>query len=231
MGANNTRLYVVGTDSSRAETEALSEVKPPRLLLSFFYFRTKGLRGYLSRLGYKPEILLDSGAFSAYSKGRNISLIDYIDFIRAHEEVIDRYIALDVIGDPDITQAYYEIMRSKGISPIPVFHFGGDFRYLDYYVERGETLIALGGSAMIRNKQTVAAWIAEVNSRYPSVEFHLLGSSSRQITDSVRLYSCDSSTWILQAINGNPKHIKGKTADAKKARAVFNLRELLEVYA
>jgi hypothetical protein len=226
------KLYFVVTDKGSEEVEVIKRLKPPRLLASYFYFRTKGFGNLTEKIGYEPEILLDSGAFSAWSTGKNISPIDYMRFIDENERYLNggRYIALDVVNEPILTRFYYEIMRYKGYKPIPVFHFGDDFKYLDYYVDKGEKTIALGGSAKMRSKPTVAAWCSDVIGKYPGINFHLLGSSSRQITDHCDLASCDSSTWIIKAFNGKPKHIPGKTRESKIKRAEFNMRELMDEY-
>ena len=46
------------------------------------------------------DILLDSGAFSAFNRGERIDLDDYIGFVKANESLIYRCINLDEIpGD------------------------------------------------------------------------------------------------------------------------------------
>jgi hypothetical protein len=226
------KLYFVVTDKGSEEVEVIRRLKPPRLLASYFYFRTKGIANLIEKLGYQPEILLDSGAFSAWNIAKNVSLIDYMRFIDENERHLNsgRYIALDVINEPMLTRFYYDAMRYKGYTPVPVFHYGDDFEYLDYYVNKGETTIALGGSAKMRSKPTVAAWCSDVIGKYPGINFHLLGSSSRQITDHCDLASCDSSTWIIMAFNGKPKHIPGKTRASKIERAAYNMRQLMDDY-
>jgi hypothetical protein len=226
------KLHFVVTDKGSEEVEVIKRLKPDRLLASFFYFRTKGIDTLIEKIEYRPEILLDSGAFSAWNIGKNFSIIDYMRFIDFNERFLNggRYIALDVINEPMLTRYYYEMMRYKGYTPIPVYHYGDDFEYLDYYIEKGEKTIALGGTAKMRSKPTVAAWCADVIGKYPGIDFHLLGSSSRQITDHCDLASCDSSTWIIKAFNGKPKHIPGKTRESKIARAEFNMRELMNEY-
>jgi hypothetical protein len=224
------KLYFVVTDKGSEEVEVIRRLKPPKLLASYFYFRTKGIANLVEKLGYQPEILLDSGAYSAWSTGKNISPIDYMRFIDENEQYIGKYIALDVVGDADLTRYYYEIMRFKGYSPMPVFHYGDDYKHLDYYVDKGERSIALGGTAKMRSKPTVAAWCSDVVGRHPDVKFHLLGSSSRQITAHCDLASCDSSTWIIKAFNGKPKHIPHKTRAAKVERAAYNMAELMKDY-
>lgn len=218
--------FYFSTTAYTDEISALTEVKPKRLLFSYFYFRNKRLIDVFNRLGYTPELMLDSGAYSAFTRGKNISIVDYMNYIKANAEQINHYITLDVIGDPYITRRYYEIMLAKGFNPIPVFHYGDDFKTLDEYVNYGAGYIAIGNTVPIKDKKKVAEYVSKVVSRHPGVKFHLLGSSAEPVLGINGLYSCDSSTWIIQAKNGKPKHIKGNGQPAKIRRAVFNLREI-----
>jgi hypothetical protein len=220
------KLYHVVTSASTAEIEVVKEVKPPKLLLSYFYFKNRPLKDFIELIGYRPEILLDSGAYSAWSKGKNISPIDYMNYITVNKQYITDYIALDVIGDSDLTLKYYEIMKLKGLSPIPVFHYGDDENYLKLYIAEGNKYVALGNTVPIKNKTKVAEWVNDLTSRF-AVNFHLLGSSSKKITENTDLYSCDSSTWIMMAVNGKPKHIPGTSRQAKIERAKHNMIEEL----
>ncbi|MCP1354600.1 hypothetical protein [Aneurinibacillus migulanus] len=226
------KLYFVVTDATSIEAEVVRKIQPERLLMSYHYFRTKGIYSFIEKIGYKPkEIILDSGAFSAATKGRNISPIDYMRFIDENSEYIMRYIALDVIGDPDLTRMYYDIMRFKGYNPVPVYHFGDEMKYLDYYVKQGADYVALGGCAREWSRGKVVQWVQGAIGKYPDVKFHFLGSSSRKITDHCDLYSADSSTWIMQAINGYPKEIPGRTRESKVLRAEWQMKRLIEEYA
>jgi hypothetical protein len=222
-----TNVYFVYTGQSSAEKEVLSEVQPDKVLVSYFYSKSKTLEVMFSELGYFPkDLILDSGAYSAWNKGREISLEKYMKYIEDNK--VKKYISLDVINDNgELSRINYEVMRSKGFDPIPVFHIGDELKHLHYYAQT-KSLIALGGTAKMRSKPKVREWVKEVISLYPSHSFHLLGSSSKQITDHVNLFSCDSSTWIMNAINGKPKHIKGKTRESKIERAIYNMRKALE---
>lgn len=192
----------------RDELEVIQVEKPERLILSYFYFRNKALKSVIEKLEYKLEIMLDSGAYSAYTGGKNIALPDYLNYILQNKEYIDKYIALDVIGDSYLTFKYYEIMKEKGFNPLPVFHYGEDYIYLARYYNSGEKYIALGGVigiggcvGKVKNQEAIK-WINTCKSFYPDVNFHLLGSSSKEILNNTQLYSCDSSTWIKMAFNG-----------------------------
>lgn len=222
-------LYHVFTGKSNAEYEVVEKLKPPNLLISYFYFKCKSLKEFIERIGYTPKIILDSGAYSAWRYGKNISPIDFMNYIKQNQEEVDfSYISLDVIGDPLLSVIYYKIMKLKGFSPIPVYHFGEDIQILNYYLKNGNDYIALGNTVPITNKEIVVNWINELKEKYPMIKFHLLGSSSKKITDCENLFSCDSSTWILQAINGCPKHILGNSTEAKIERAIYNMREELK---
>lgn len=216
-------VYFVGTNRSSVETQAIRETKPQKLLCSYFYFRTKGFKEYIERIQYKPSIMLDSGAWSAFTTGKNVALVDYMKFINDNKDFITSYISLDVIGDADMTYDYYKIMKKKGFKPIPVFHYAANEKYLRLYAA-DTNYIALGATVPIKDKGLVAKWINNLQFKYPNIEFHLLGSSSQKITMWTDIKSCDSSTWIMAAVNGMPKHIKGKIEKAK-----FNISMIQEL--
>lgn len=224
------KLYHVAVDTSTAELEALREVKPPRLLVSYFYHRNKPLEEYEKKLGYSPKFVMDSGAYSAWTKGKGIALTDYLECIDRNRDKLEHYFSLDVIGDSKLSYWYWQIMREKGYDPIPVFHYGEDEKYLKKYIEQTD-YIGLGGTVPISNKAEVADWARMITWQHPEKKFHLLGSSSGKIIDTCDLESTDSSTWFMQAIMGKPEHIKGTSREAKIERAVFNLKRELEVYA
>lgn len=210
------------------EKEAIKVIKPDKLLLSYYYFKNKKLEDFVNEIGYKPEILIDSGAYSAWTKGKNISLIDYMNWLTDNKKYIDKFITLDVIGDPLLSLKFFEIMKLKNFDPLPVFHYGDDEWYLRSYIAEGCKYIALGNTVPIKDKNKVAAWVNELTAKYPDIHFHLLGSSSKKITQNTDLYSVDSSTWIMMAIMGNPKHIEGKSRESKIERAKFQMLKIME---
>lgn len=213
-------IYFV-TACKKAELEVIKKLKPPNILMSYFYVRTKKIKEILEYIGYKPKILLDSGAFSAWTQEKHFSIIDYMNFIKEHEGYFDEYIALDVVMDEELTKAYYDIMLMKGFNPIPVVHFNGT-KYLDYYASKTDR-IAIGGLAKERNKAKVRDFVNEIIHKYPDHKFHLLGSSSKQIIDHCNLYSCDSSTWIMMSAMGKPKEIR-----SKKERMILHMKKIME---
>ena len=223
------KVYFV-TVGIREEIEVIRKVRPPRLLCSYWYFKHKNLREFCDSIGYRPEIMLDSGAYSAFTKGQSVNLFDYMKYIVKNDEYISRYITLDVIGDPFSTEAYYEIMLRKGFRPMPVYHFGDDASVMSQYIANRASMVALGNTVPIRDKAEVAKWCKEIHEQYPSVELHLLGSCSQKIIDCGAVSTCDSSTWYVQAVNGIPKDIPGKTKPSKISRAEANMIRIMEAF-
>jgi hypothetical protein len=223
------KIYHV-TAGRKDEIAAIKAARPPRLLLSYFYFRRKSLGDFIDSLGYQPEIMIDSGAWSAFNSGVEISIVNYMNYLQENlrRGLIDQYVSMDVIGDSELSLFFWNIMRKKGFSPIPVYHYKENEKYLKYYAKRTD-LIAIGGTVPESNKTTVAEWTRLIVWTYPEIKFHLLGSSSRKIIDTVDLYSVDSSTWIMQAKNGRPGHIPGSSAQGKIKRAIYNLKNEIDL--
>lgn len=217
------KVYFV-TTGLREEIEVIKKVRPPRLLCSFWYFKNKPLADFCIEIGYKPEILLDSGAYSAYTKGKKVNVLEYIDYIKNNDAYISRYITADVIGDEYSTYYLYRLMQAYGLKPVPVVHYGGYVLH-EMFTSR---LVALGNTVGVRDKCKVARWCQSIKKDFPHSDLHLLGSSSRAILESGALCSCDSSSWYMLAVNGKPKEIPGRTREAKLARAEANMRRIME---
>mgnify|MGYP003336480742 FL=1 len=70
------------------------------ILLSFAFHRTTDLGAVRAALGPDQRLMIDSGGFTAFSKGKEIRLSDYIAFLRHWEGAWDYAMSLDVIGNP-----------------------------------------------------------------------------------------------------------------------------------
>lgn len=223
------KVYFV-TVGLREEIEVVRKVRPPHVLCSYWYFKNRSLSEFCNSIGYRPEILLDSGAYSAFTKGKSVNILDYMEYIKANRELISFYISMDVIGDSFTSKAFYDLMRAKEFDPVPVFHYGDDYSTMDHYVTSGAVSVALGNTAMVRDKNLVAKWCAEVHEKYPKIKFHLLGSSSRKIMEIGAVDSCDSSAWYMMAVNGKPVKVPGKGRMSKISRAEENMIRTMEVF-
>ena len=94
------------------------------------------------------ELFIDSGAYSASTQNVEINIKEYIKFIKKYEKYIDVYANLDVIGDPEATYKNQKIMEKAGLKPLPCFHYGEDWSWLEKYIKE-YSYIALGGMVPI----------------------------------------------------------------------------------
>lgn len=151
----------------------------------------------------KVELFLDSGAFSAWSQGKDIDINEYIDFIKEHKKVIDVYANLDVIGDAEATWKNQMIMEKAGLSPLPVFHFGEDIKWLKKLLDRDYDYIGLGGMVPI-STTNLYHWLDDLFTNYltdkhgmPIVKVHGFGLTSLRLMLRYNWWSVDSTSWVL----------------------------------
>ena len=123
----------------------------------------------------KCNLLLDSGAFSAWKKGKDIDIYKYIEYIKKNN--INMYFNLDVVGDIEKTNENQKIMEANGLYPIPVFHYGSDFKHLKYLVDCGYNYIGLGGTVGQSTNKRIE-FFNICFELYPNIKFHGLGVSS-----------------------------------------------------
>jgi len=147
------------------------------------------------------QVLLDSGAFSAWSVGKQININDYADYLFKYQP--DKYFNLDVIGDPEETAKNQIFLESLGLTPIPVFHLGEPMELLDNLVKR-YGVIGLGGTVGKPHRQRTK-WLSEVYSRHPNTMFHGLGITNRTLLSAYPFYSVDSTWWLAKFKTKSPR--------------------------
>jgi len=166
----------------------------------------------------KVNLFLDSGAFSAFTKGVTINIEEYITFIKENQNVIAVYANLDVIGDPAGTLTNQKIMEAAGLNPLPCFHYGEDINYLKIYLENYDYL-ALGGMVPISTTDLIP-WLDMIFSQYicdqqgtPKIKVHGFGLTSLKLMLRYPWYSVDSTSWVMTGRMGSiyvPRFRNGK---------------------
>ncbi len=138
------------------------------------------------------DMIVDSGAFTAWKSGKPIHLDDYCRFIDGLKIQPWKYFALDVIGDPAATETNYETMLKRGFKPVPVFTRGESTSVIDDLYKTTDT-IAVGGLVQTRqNKAFVNHVMKIINKR----KVHLLGFCRQEYLLAHRPTSVDSSSWL-----------------------------------
>lgn len=199
--------YVKLTDHEKRLVEQL-----PHILESYHYV---GKQRYVDDMRRNAaKVFLDSGAFSAYTLGVDLSVEEYCNYILRNPDIVrveDGALmasVLDGIGDPLQTYRNQAEMEWRGVRPLPCFHAGEDERYLEHYVANYE-YITLGGMVGSSTKQ-LSIWLDRVWDRYlvdgsgaPRLKVHGFGITAIPLMERYPWFSCDSSSWIQSAAFGS----------------------------
>lgn len=121
----------------------------PNLLASHAYVRgSDTFRDVLCRLSKEGYInlMIDSGAFTAFMSGAEIKLEDYIKACREHyHNNCWQYVMLDKIRDPKQTRVNAGKMHDAGLSPMGVWVIGEKKEFLKDLMDINEHLCVAGG--------------------------------------------------------------------------------------
>ncbi len=194
------RFFLAGGERNPRDLRIAKEAGAKYVLMSYFFLRDRNAwKEHIKRLGLR--VLLDSGAFSlhrARQRGkevRDILLEDYCQFIREHEDILEGYFVLDVVGDPHQTRKNLQRMEEMGLSPLPVFHLGSPYSELQEMVDAGYPVIGLGGTVNAPHFEKIA-FLETVFNNFPGQCFHGLGISDYRLLARFEFFSCDSRTWL-----------------------------------
>lgn len=216
------KLYLAGiyTSNFHKESQLYARLLPrekgardgvQHYLESYHYIHKDSYVNRLRTDGVK--VFLDSGAFSAFTKGIDVDMPAYCKYVQKNEDIIEKVdgaicaSVLDGIGDPLKTWQNQDAMERLGVRPLPCFHYGEDERYLEWYMARYE-YITLGGMVPISTPQ-LFYWLDRLWERYltdgsgkPRLKVHGFGLTSRSLMERYPWYSVDSSSWVQIAANG-----------------------------
>ena len=158
-------------------------------------------------------VFLDSGAFSAFTKGIEVNIPKYCEYVQKNIdiiEVVDGTVmasVLDGIGDPLKTWQNQLHMESLGVRPVPCYHYGEDERWLEHYMANYD-YVALGGMVPISTPQLVH-WLDRIFEKHLcdrsgklKIKVHGFGLTSLPLMKRYPWYSVDSSTWVMWSANG-----------------------------
>lgn len=170
----------------------------PALLASFVYW--KSFVSVANSLVYR-DVVMDSGAFSAYNIGKEIKLQEYIDCCKQAVDLgvrLTEIFALDVIGDWRMGVRNCEEMWKQGVEAIPCFHYGEPESLL-LSLARDYPKIAIGGMVGI-NTHTKNKFIEQCFARIYPKPVHGFGIAARATILNFPFDSVDASTWATRAL-------------------------------
>ena len=216
------KLYLAGLYTSNFDlggrvfqkltpAEQACRVGVEHYLESYHYIYRESAIAKIRRDG--KQIFLDSGAFSAFTKGVDVDIKAYCEYVHKNADIIETVdgiqcaSVLDGIGDPLKTYQNQMIMEQYGVRPLPCFHYGEDERYLEWYMANYD-YITIGGMVPISTPQLIH-WLDRLWERHlcdssgrPRVRVHGFGLTSLPLMKRYPWYSVDSSTWVQWAANG-----------------------------
>ena len=182
---------------------ALGNAKPEPnpgfpLLVSYAYLRKQKQHDIdwivNSHRTHGVELLLDSGAFTAFNAGHEIALDEYMAFLRKYGKSFFGYIQLDKIQDPAGSEENLRAMINEGLKPIPVHVLGDTRERMDELFALSDW-VALGGFRRPHRGAAPKSYIVEKMRWARQRSVHWLGYTNRGMLQALKPYSCDCSSW------------------------------------
>ncbi len=210
-GAFPEGLYRFHNDPAYMYRKPWKKYKPGRgigYLESYYEVQNKdSMLDVIRREGY--SLFMDSGSYSAFTKGVDLNLKEYADFLKRHSDIIHIAAATDVIGKGN-EQATYDNLKeleSYGVKVQPTFHVGDEDKWLIRYIEEGYKYIFLGGLVPVSAPQK-ELWLDRVYGEFicnnkkgkPIVDTHLFGLTHEKLMQKYPCTSVDSTSFKMYAI-------------------------------
>ena len=218
-------LYLVGPEKANI----LEEVFKLEANMLFNYIDGKNATDAY-KTNIKPgKLFIDSGAYSAWTRGVEIDVDEYITWINERADYIDLFGQVDVIPGDKIhgatmqqvieaaekTWENYLYMRERVKYPerlLYTFHVGEPIKYLERALEwkdeKGNLIpyIALGGMVgkpkPIRQSFLDQCFRVIRKSSNPQVKVHVFGMTDFSLLANYPITSADSTSWIMTGATG-----------------------------
>lgn len=158
--------------------------------------------------------LIDSGAFTVWTKGQQIDVKEYGDFLeqlkKDYPKINFKFINLDVIPgkygvkptQKDIDESAqkgwdnFMYLKSRGLDVIHIFHQFEDEKWLRKLAKESDYIgISPANDRSIKSRVTWLRWVFSIIGT--SVKTHGFGITAKSALQAVPFYSSDSSTWIV----------------------------------
>ena len=221
-------LYLAGSYATRVETILMD--KGINRLYSQLNDRKLGETWIDYNNNVAPRnIFVDSGAYSVHTKGKELNVDEYIQYVNDRAGSYQAIAQVDKIpgefGKPKTLQQLaeapeeswenYLYMREKVIDVdclLPIYHQGEDIKHLHRILEwtdkKGNHIPYIGISpandVATKHKDTWFSMVFRVikQSSNPNVKTHAFGMTSLPLLEKYPFYSADSTSWLMTSANG-----------------------------
>ena len=194
MYARNTLTVIRLAYAGSVDEQIMLPADTP-LLVSFLQLRS--FLAVRKKLGACTNWVMDSGAFSAHTRGTHIDLDEYIDTSRqllASPAPPREIYGLDVMYDWRATLRNVEAANRAGVPMLPTFHWGTSFDVLKS-LARDYPKVAIGGIAKMPYRQRVAFLKACFAHTWPK-KLHAFGCGRESFLKAGPLHSTDATSWF-----------------------------------
>lgn len=217
-------VYFAGAKNSVAD-EYLLEHSANRLQSQVI--DKKNIANWVAHKKPDSKLFIDSGAYTAYTRGVELDVDEYIEYLNSISEHCTIFAQLDTVPGkykqaktnedrrlaPELSWQNYLYMRKHLKEPkklLPVFHQGEDFKWLknmlEYVDENGEHIPYIGVSPAVDvpglEEFLKHSFDIIAHSSNPNVKTHAFGLMRTQILERYPYTSADSTGWKLLAANG-----------------------------
>ena len=171
------------------------------------------------------KLFIDSGAYTALTKGKEVDVNEYIQYINAISDKLYVFAQVDYIprnaqdktdtGEASWLNYLYMLDKMKEPDKLmPIYHQGESVEILRNMVEfkkpNGEYVDYIGFGALagtgitVPEKQEFFKKCFQViaESKNPNVKVHAMGMTSLSLLEMFPFYSADSTSWIMQGATG-----------------------------
>lgn len=193
------RIYFAGVDRP-SFLPILWENGARNILISYADYRKSFAKFSEHLSNYQFNILLDSGAYSAFTRGIKLDVREYADFLLEFGDWFEHCFNLDVIGDYEASWENQRYLESRGLKPVPVVHYGEEPGLVEQLGKEYD-LVALGGMVPMSTRE-LDEWLREVfygadGNLRNLPKLHGLGLTTKSLLKKYRFYSSDSTGWLV----------------------------------
>jgi len=203
-----TTIYFAGVNKPSLMKD-VNDLGVKNILSSYYYISNKK-QPYTLPKGM--GLFLDSGGFTARMKEEEMSVQDYINFIKKNPH-IKVYANLDV-ATPEETLTNQETMEKQGLKPLPVFHYSEmiskKWNYLMEEYCQEYDYVAIGGlkttlqerrKGIQKNKQKYLNFCFSIANKY-NTKIHGFGMTHPKFISKYPFHSVDSTSWLSGSMYG-----------------------------
>lgn len=207
----------------------------------FSYAKIKDYLKFFHLLEPEDRVIIDSGAFSAWTKKQKIDLDEYIKCCKQLKKDLPckelTFINLDKIpgefGKKPTTRdieesaligwANYEKMQKSGLKVMHIFHQHEDFKWLKKLAKSSDYIgVSPANDLSIKKRM---AWLAKVFKYLGATKkTHCFGLVAINVIKKIPFYSGDSTSWNTPARYGQIqvyKNFKTQTGSYRNPRVAF----------